>query len=44
MLLALENKNYELAAYEMKDSLWARQVKKRADKLCNLMKKGNKND
>jgi lysozyme len=40
MLLALENRNYELAAVEMKDSKWARQVKRRADKLINLMKKG----
>ena len=43
MLLALENKNYELAAHEMKDSLWYRQVKRRADKLINLMRKGVKN-
>lgn len=40
MLLALESKNYEVAAKEMKDSLWYRQVKGRAEKLINLMKKG----
>lgn len=43
MLLALESKNYEVAAKEMKDSLWYRQVKGRAEKLINLMKKGNEN-
>lgn len=40
MLTALEQRNYEVAAAEMKDSAWYRQVKSRADKLINLMKKG----
>lgn len=40
MINALEQKNYEVAAAEMKDSAWYRQVKSRADKLINLMKKG----
>lgn len=40
MLNALEQRNYEVAAAEMKDSAWYRQVKSRADKLINLMKKG----
>ena len=40
MLLALENKNFSVAADEMRDSLWYRQVKRRADKLINLMRKG----
>ena len=40
MLIALEQRNYEVAAAEMKDSAWYRQVKSRADKLINLMKKG----
>ena len=40
MLLALEQKNYELAAQEMKNSLWHNQVKSRALKLENIMRKG----
>lgn len=40
MLMALENKNYELASAEMLDSLWARQVGNRAAKLAKIMKKG----
>ena len=42
MLLALENRNYELAAAEMKDSKWYRQVKKRGEKLCYMMSHGCK--
>ena len=40
MIKALEQRNYEVAAAKMKDSAWYRQVKSRADKLINLMKKG----
>ena len=40
MLLALEHKNYELAAQEMKNSLWHSQVKSRALKLENIMRTG----
>ena len=40
MLLALEQKNYELAAQEMKNSLWHSQVKSRALKLENIMRTG----
>ncbi len=39
-LLALNNKAYSIAADEMLDSLWARQVKSRAIKLSNAMRKG----
>lgn len=39
-LLALENKNYELASAEMLDSLWAKQVKGRAKRLADIMKNG----
>ena len=42
MLLALENKNYTVAAKEMKDSLWYKQVKKRGEKLCYMMSHGCK--
>lgn len=39
-LKAVKSGNYNLAAREMKDSLWARQVKRRADKLIAMMEKG----
>ena len=42
MLLALENNNFELAAAEMKDSKWYRQVKRRGEKLCFMMSHGYK--
>lgn len=38
MLAACEKKDYELAAREMLDSLWARQVGQRAETLADLMK------
>lgn len=41
MLMALENRNYELASVEMLDSLWASQVNKRASKLAHLMRIGS---
>lgn len=37
---AVEAKDYERAADEMLDSLWARQVGRRADTLANLMRTG----
>lgn len=40
MLIALERGNYEVAAVEMLDSLWARQVGRRADTLSKLMREG----
>lgn len=40
MLLALENGDYELASREMLDSRWAKQVKTRAKKLSDIMRKG----
>jgi lysozyme len=42
MLTALENKNYVLAAQEMQDSKWFKQVKRRGSKLCLLMSMGYK--
>lgn len=42
MILALENKNYAVAAAEMKDSRWYRQVKSRGEKLCYMMEYGYK--
>ena len=42
MLLALENRNYVIAAAEMKDSKWYRQVKRRGEKLCYMMEYGCK--
>ena len=39
MLKALENKDYDKAAAEMLDSLWAKQTPDRAIKLSNQMKK-----
>ena len=42
MLTALENKNYALAAQEMQDSKWYRQVKNRGVKLCSMMLLGYK--
>ncbi len=38
MLAACEKKDYELAAREMLDSLWARQVGQRAENLAAIMK------
>lgn len=38
MLAACEKQDYELAAREMLDSLWARQVGQRAETLADLMK------
>lgn len=40
MLLALENKNYQVASAEMKDSKWYKQVKRRGEKLCRIMQNG----
>lgn len=40
MLKALENRNYELASAEMKDSKWHYQVLSRAIKLENAMRNG----
>ena len=40
MLLALQGYDYERAAQEMLDSVWARQVKSRAKKLSMIMKRG----
>jgi lysozyme len=37
MIKALENYNYELAAYEMENSKWCKQVKSRCDNLKNMM-------
>ena len=39
MLKALDNKDYDKAAAEMLDSLWAKQTPNRAIKLSNQMKK-----
>ncbi len=41
MLSALELRNYNLAAKEMMDSLWAKQVKERAVNLSFLMREGD---
>lgn len=40
MLLALNNGAYSIAAKEMLDSLWAKQVKGRATKLAKIMETG----
>ena len=40
MLAALKEGYYERAAYEMMDSKWAKQVGRRAEKLAEIMKKG----
>ena len=40
MLTAIKNKNYDLAAEEMKDSTWYTQVTNRANRLIALMKSG----
>lgn len=40
MIRALANEDYQKAADEMLDSLWAKQVGNRALKLANLMRKG----
>ncbi len=37
---ALENKDYKLASYEMMDSVWAKQVKGRAEQLSKAMLSG----
>lgn len=42
MLAALEAKNFVLAAQEMHDSRWFKQVKRRGSKLCLLMSTGHK--
>ncbi|MBO6305478.1 MAG: glycoside hydrolase family protein [Selenomonadaceae bacterium] len=41
MLAACERKDYETASKEMLDSLWARQVGKRAETLAAIMKGDN---
>lgn len=41
MIKALENRDYELASYEMKNSLWHNQVKTRALKLEGIMRTGH---
>lgn len=41
MLAALRAKDYELAATEMLDSKWAKQVGSRATRLAEMMRKGN---
>ena len=38
--IALENKAYSVAANEMLNSLWARQVKRRAERLAKMMRTG----
>ena len=40
MIQAIEDKNYSLAADEMMDSLWARQVGQRAVRLEEIMRNG----
>lgn len=40
MLKALEDRNYELAAKEMLDSKWAKQVGNRAIELSEMMRTG----
>lgn len=40
---ACERKDYEAAAAEMLDSLWARQVGQRAKNLAKIMKEGDEN-
>lgn len=40
MIAALANRDYELAATEMLDSKWARQVGKRAERLATAMREG----
>jgi lysozyme len=44
MLGAIRDENFELAAAEMLDSKWARQVGVRAVRLSELMKNGNYQD
>ena len=43
MLTACEKQDYELAACEMLNSLWARQVGQRAETLAKIMRKGKDN-
>ena len=38
--MALENRAYSVAANEMIDSLWARQTKRRAERLAKMMRTG----
>lgn len=38
--IALDNKAYSVAANEMIDSLWARQTKRRAERLSKMMRLG----
>ena len=40
MLMALENHNYTIAANEMLDSLWHRQLPKRSEHLAKVMRTG----
>lgn len=42
MIMALNNKDYTLAAREMHDSKWFKQVKRRGSKLCLMMSTGYK--
>ena len=38
MLIAMKEQDYERAALEMEDSLWAKQVPHRSEELCEMMK------
>lgn len=40
VISAIENKDYQKASEEMLDSLWEKQVPKRAKKLANIIKTG----
>lgn len=40
MINAVRRKDYALAAQEMRNSLWAKQVKGRAERLSNIMETG----
>jgi lysozyme len=42
MIAALEARNYAMAAWEMQDSKWFKQVKRRGEKLCYMMSHGCK--
>jgi lysozyme len=39
-LAAMQDKNYEVAYVEFMDSRWSRQVGKRANRLCNMIRSG----
>ena len=41
MLAALQRRDYQVAAIEMRDSIWARQVGQRAHTLADLMQNGD---